>query len=73
MPKFIENADLKSLIVWLFLSNLTLIGVICSGAVYVHNSAVTDLKADNEEAKQERYEMRKDITDIKISMAGLKK
>lgn len=57
MPKFIEQADVKKLIVWLFLSNLTLIGIVCGGAVQVHRTAILDIKEELKEAKQERKEI----------------
>lgn len=73
MPKFIEQADIKKLIVWLFLSNITLIGIICSGAVYIHNSAIKDLKVELEEAKSERKQIIAKVHQLDVKVAGIKK
>jgi len=71
MPEFIKKQDVKHLIVWLFLSNLALIGVICGGAIWMHQDAISRLEANDKDAKVERAEIRSDIVKIKVSMASI--
>jgi len=71
MPKFIEQADIKKLIVWLFLSNLTLIGIICTGAIYVHNLSIKDLKTELAEAKAERKQIIAKVHQLDVKVAGM--
>lgn len=73
MPKFIEQADVKQLVVWLFLSNLFLIGIICSGAVWIHNSAISDIKTELEEAQVERKQIIAKVHQLDVKVAGMKK
>lgn len=73
MPTFIQKADVKQLVIWLFLSNLFLIGVICSGAVWIHNSAISDIKSELTEAKTERKQIIAHVHKVELKVAGIKK
>jgi hypothetical protein len=73
MPTFIQKADVKQLVIWLFLSNLFLIGVICSGAVWIHNSAISDIKSELTEAKTERKQIIANVHKIDIKVARISK